>query len=67
MIVSPEEKEKLNVLVDTNRNYAETIAELLQFYNTLVQELKYSNPPLSLRIMRRQGSGDSGSIETGYR
>lgn len=53
MIVSPEEKEKLNVLVDTNRNYAETIAELLQFYNTLVQELKYSNPPLSLRIMNK--------------
>jgi hypothetical protein len=53
MIASESEKQKLKALVDTNQNFAETVTELLMYYDQLVHELKESNPALSLRIMNK--------------
>jgi hypothetical protein len=53
MIVSESEKQKLTSLVDANQNFAETVTELLMYYDQLVHELKDTNPALSLRIMNK--------------
>jgi hypothetical protein len=53
LIASESEKQKLRDLVDTNQNFAETVTELLMYYDQLVHELKESNPALSLRIMNK--------------
>jgi hypothetical protein len=53
LIVSEAEKNKLNNLVDTNQNFAETVTELLMYYDQLVHELKDTNPALALRIMNK--------------
>jgi hypothetical protein len=53
LIVSESEKQKLTSLVDANQNFAETVTELLMYYDQLVHELKDTNPALSLRIMNK--------------
>jgi hypothetical protein len=53
MIVSESEKQKLTSLVDANQNFAETVTELLMYYDQLVRELKDTNPALALRVMNK--------------
>lgn len=60
MLVTPEEKEKLDSMLadfkkiaDANNNYAETLVELTRYISGLVDELKVSNPALALRVMNK--------------
>jgi hypothetical protein len=53
LIVSESEKQKLTSLVDANQNFAETVTELLMYYDQLVHELKDTNPALALRVMNK--------------
>lgn len=60
MLVTPEEKEKLDNMLadfkkiaDANNNYAETLVELTRYISGLVDELKVSNPALALRVMNK--------------
>lgn len=60
MLITKEEKEKIEQfnkeikeLGDDYQVKLEVISELLHFLDSLVQELKISNPQLALRIMNK--------------
>ena len=60
MLVTREEKEQLQKamshfkeIADVNNNYADTLVEMLSFFNSLVTELKDKDPQLALRIMNK--------------
>lgn len=60
MLVTREEKEQLQkamkhfkAMADINNNYADTLVEMLSFFNSLVTELKDKDPQLALRIMNK--------------
>ena len=60
MLVTPEEKEKLDKMLaefiqvcETNNRYGDTMIEMIHFFNGLVEELKETNPALSLRVVNK--------------